>query len=163
MTNTAGFAWVTQADVVDRVRHDVESGRLGETDLATELHNRIGMPLLKLHPEQWVQVCYPADAFQAQQLRPPTFLDGANAAIYRSHCRADGWGETVNLSNTGPGLPEAVHRAVPFTEEFCVVSLGWNNYQTVQVNWASFVQGMLHKWSDAAAWARQVSCWGGTT
>lgn len=145
MQNGSGFAWVTPTSEVENVRQ-VASANNTDGDLASLLHNLIGFTKPEIKPEQWAEVRYPEDAFAATPLTPPTFLDGAPSIIYRSHRRNDGWGETVNLSNMGAGVPEAVHQGVPFTDKFEVMSVGWNGQLDAHVNWSKLLANMQHKW-----------------
>jgi len=127
MPHRSRFGWVTSTESIEAVRSAENRG-----DLASTLRDRLGMLHLlgedrerRRHQEvQLVEVCYPDDALSKETLKPPTFLEGGYALVYRSDRDPEGWGLTVDLTSGDSGLPEVVHPPVEFTDRFSMNYIG---------------------------------------
>jgi hypothetical protein len=128
MTSQRGFAWVTKSSAIDNVR-DVTS----REQVADRLRDALGLSHLA-GDDDLVEVRYPI-APAGLDLRPPTFMEGGPALVFRCDTGADQWGRTLDLSDSGPGFPEAVHRSIPFSAEFSIRYLGNLNSSPPSVHW----------------------------
>lgn len=127
MPHRSPRAWVTQTTFLHQIRQ-----AHAPDDVPSAVRDRLGLlHMLGEHPSydlrqeaQLVEVKYAPSAFVQGGLFPPTFLDAMCALPYRSKRTSDGWGMTVDLRTGEDGLPEAVHRPIPFTSNFSVQYVG---------------------------------------
>jgi hypothetical protein len=138
------LAWVTKTSAIDAMRHKVPA-----LYLANELRDWLG--LNHLQGDQYlVEVVYPPGS--PPTLRAPTFLEGSDI-VFRSTRGPDSWGRTVNLKTRKPGLPEAIHEPIPFTDQYSVRDVGRLNRST------GFTFKKLAKWKGCAACTkRRCAC-----
>jgi hypothetical protein len=156
--NARGFAWVTQTEVLKNLRE-----LTSPSQLATVVRDSLGLcnfqsnKLLSCYPnELLLEVVYPQNIHTS--LVPvvfPTFIEGVRTggfSFYRSQ-RCNGWGRTVRLDDPNDGLPEAVHRSIPFEYGFKVRIIGVSN-STEQL-WAeveeSFLEGFPRRWTESSS------------
>jgi hypothetical protein len=131
---TRPIGWVTKTSDVQRLRETC-----GDS-LASELHQKLGL-LHFTNEHQFVEIVYPRNAFSKGGLAPPTFLDGAPCLVYRSAVRGDGWGRAVDLASGTEGLPEAVHRPIPLTDDFRVLGIGSIDSLKVRIDFTDLGRG----------------------
>lgn len=113
MQTRVPFAWVTKSDQIDHLRQQENE----PTAFATSVRDHLALTSYAKGDLKLVEVRYPPEVVSTMEMAPPTVMEGAGGA-FRSLKRKDGWGRTVHLKTRKRALPEAVHRAVPFTGEF---------------------------------------------
>lgn len=113
MQTRVPFAWVTKSEHIDQLRQRVTE----PTAFATSVRDQLALTSYAKGDLKLVEVRYPSGVVSTMEMAPPTVIEGAGGA-FRSLKRKDGWGRTVHLQTRKRALPEAVHRAVPFTGEF---------------------------------------------
>lgn len=112
------FAWVTKTGALRRLKKGSRSTR------ASKVCTRMGLlHFFQRADLQLLEVRYPPSFDARNELAPPTFMDGAPYIVYRSRAGDTGWGLTLDLKGVSKGLPEAVHRPVPFNDQFQIESL----------------------------------------
>jgi len=113
------LAWVTPTEHLDELRQQYPD----PNELATVVRNRLGLS----HYDQdqlLLEVEYPDDVVSTLEFAAPTFLEGGAGVIFRARFCSDSWGRAVNLETLGDGLPEAVHRPIPFSSRFRIRRIG---------------------------------------
>lgn len=114
--------WITKATVLERICAEFAP------EEATRIRDYLGLKHIEDGTEL-VQLIYPPNVLDGVQVAAPTFIEGACNHVYRSGEGGDRWGRAVDLlapKNNNPEelAPEAVHKAIPFSAEFMVQSLG---------------------------------------
>jgi hypothetical protein len=137
MSNMRGFAWVTPEAGFKHIR-DRRDANLGRDQLGLSHYTRL---------HHLVEVRYPPDALAGTRLCAPTFVEGCPSLIYRSASRRGNWGRAVDLATVTPGLAEAVHEAIPFTDDFQIVDLTVVETAPPSVPPAEFLSGMPCRWT----------------
>jgi len=112
------LAWVTCTEALDSLRETCE-----QAEFATIVRDRLGLNHYD-EDELLLQVNYPPEAMETLEFAAPTFLEGGAGVIFRARFCEDSLGRTVDLSSLDDGLPEAVHRPVPFTARFSIRRIG---------------------------------------
>jgi hypothetical protein len=139
--NADSKTWVTKTSDLD-----VLVSSTSRDDVASTIRNRLGLKDVA-GEDQIIELIYPPTAFdRGAHLLPPTFFDGAPAIVFRSHVGRDGWGKTIDLTNSAEGLPEAVHRPIPIDGRFSVRYLGRINRLTMDVNFYRLWLEARHPW-----------------
>ena len=113
------LVWVTPTEEVESVRGQ----NADATELACILRDVLGLN------HHWIdsvliELQYPPEVVAGLQLSGPTFFDGGRSVIFRTRSSDDGWGRAVDLRSMEDGLPEAVHRPLPFTADFRLRRIG---------------------------------------
>jgi hypothetical protein len=134
------FAWVTMTSELDTLRSSVDPA-----DFPGHVRDRLGL-IGYVQPEKLVEVRYPANV--QIHLAAPTFIEGSPGHIFQSKKTADGWGRTVDLKTHEPALPEAVHHAVPFTDQFEVRRVGTPRHTMLVFDWDHFAESCVKSSSD---------------
>jgi hypothetical protein len=136
MSGRRGFAWVTPTDTL--VHH--------RSATADSVRDILGLTIAhqKTH---LVEIQYPPHATGVNGLHAPTFLEGTLRRLedYRSKGIQDDWGWTAHLVTGVDGLPEAVHIAIPFNEQFQLHYLG-QVATDPSIDWDKWFVGCLHPW-----------------
>jgi hypothetical protein len=110
---------VTRTDELAKLRDQ----HADPDDLATVVRNRLGLSHYDQN-ELLVEVEYPPQILDAMHFVAPTFLEGSAGVIFRAQHCTDDWGRAVDLVTLDDGLPEAVHRPVPFASDFRIRRIG---------------------------------------
>jgi hypothetical protein len=138
------FAWVTQTDAVQSIRATVGmDGRLPAV-----IRDKLGLRHYN-DDQKLVEIVYSEDCFAASALAPPTFVEGSPNLIYRSTKRKDGWGRAVDLSTCEDGLPEAVHRPIPFTSDFRIRLIGRIAERNESIDFDALYKNHPTPWHEA--------------
>ena len=143
LPKTKSFAWVTKTSAIDELKSSCGP------ELARKVCAKLGLLHAIYFGElQVIEVIYPARIFGRKRgrLAAPTFLEGAGSLVYRSQKENDGWGLTVDIENSGAGLPEAVHSPVPFTSAFSVKNLGRVDGVVANVRWLMLYRSAPRPW-----------------
>jgi hypothetical protein len=114
-----GLVWVTPTEEIESVR----TRSADPSNLAYNLRNLLGLNHYFLD-SVLIEVQYPRDVVDVLRLSAPTVFDGGQSVIFRNQRTDDGWGRAVDLGSLEDGLPEAVHRPVPFTAQFRIRRIG---------------------------------------
>ena len=112
------ISWVIQSQAIDNIISDLPSH-----EKASVLRNYIGA-FHFTKDVHLVELRYPKSVVNSLELYSPTFLDYGIGVFGRVTSTQDGWGRAVNLQILQDGLPEAVHRPIPLTEDFTLIDIG---------------------------------------
>ncbi len=139
------FAWVTQTSALKRLLDSTTT-----VDRAGVVRNCLGLRNFE-EESHIIEVRYPKAVCKSLELRAPTFIEGCPSFVYRSNVGPDRWGLSVNLADLSDGLPEAVHRPIPFGEDFTVREIGILYPPLAIPNWVSFKNTFKFPWTMHSA------------
>lgn len=141
------IAWVTKKEALDSVRSTTEPTEV----TAARVRELLGLKHVS-GDQLLIEVIYPALIPAADELRPPTFLDGGNIIYFRCYRRSeDSWGQAIDLESGGPGLPEAVRRPVKFTVMFEVRRIGQISRDFAHLEYGAVWQNARYPWNATSA------------
>ena len=119
------IAWVTRTTAIDEKRQAAELvPNAAKRQKLAALTVRDGLGLSHYMDNILVEVIYPESVTAKTSFAAPTFIEGGQGLVYRSAGGTDGWGRALDLATNKEGMPESVHRAIPFTGEFGVRMIG---------------------------------------
>ncbi len=102
-----------------------------------------------------VEVIYPEQLPQEQNIKPPTFLDFLISKSYLVHSEntlPDGWAQVIEPTHRQNSLPMGVHTSLPFTNEYTLNYLGilrppYKNYY----QWNDYKKNFSDEWNETKA------------
>lgn len=125
MSTRRPIAWVTRTTAINEKRQAAAGVPSAvERQKLTALTVRDGLGLSHYLDNILVEVVYPDSTIEKMSFAAPTFIEGGQGLVYRSAGGRDGWGRALDLATNKEGMPESVHRAIPFTGEFGVRMIG---------------------------------------